>query len=177
MPVRLTQEPLQVLGAQSPNVRLTQLPVEVLGQNPSINVRLTQLPVEVLGQNPSINVRLTQLPVEVLGSNPNTNVRITQEFIEVLGSISAPNPVLNTFLPLEGPSGATVFIYGSQFTGATDVQFNGTSAASFTVVNDGLITAITPNSFTSGFITVVNPGHTTTSTVKFGQLSHGVETY
>jgi hypothetical protein len=159
MPVRLTQEPLQVLGAQSPNVRLTQLPVEVLGQNPSINVRLTQLPVEVLGQN------------------SGTDVRITQEYIEVIGSTSAPTAVVNLFNPLVGLIGSTVFIYGSQFIGTTDVRFNGTSATSFTVVNDGLIFAIVPNSFTSGDISIVNPGHTTITSIRFGQLGHGVETY
>ena len=90
--------------------------------------------------------------------------------------VAPPAPVINGFFPYVGASGATVFITGSNFTGATDVQFNGTSAASFTIVNDGLIVAILPNSFTSGNIGVVGSS-TTTSTDRFGKLSHGFEGY
>jgi hypothetical protein len=90
--------------------------------------------------------------------------------------VAPPAPVINAFSPYVGASGATVFITGSSFAGATDVQFNGTSAASFTIVNDNLIVAILPNSFTSGNIAVIGSS-TTTSTDRFGKLGHGFEGY
>lgn len=51
--------------------------------------------------------------------------------------------VVSGINPSSGPSGTTVVIYGSGFTGATSVTFGGTSA-SFTVVNDSVITAVAP---------------------------------
>lgn len=86
---------------------------------------------------------------------------------------SGPTPIINSFTPFVGADGSTVRIVGSNFTGAADVQFNGVSATSFTVVNDSLITAIAPSGFTSGYITV----DAATSAVKFGKLLHGTGTY
>lgn len=86
-------------------------------------------------------------------------------------------PVINSFVPFVGSSESTVRINGNNFTGITDVKFNGTSASSFTIVSDVLIAAIVPNIFTSGFIEVINPSFTTTTTIKFGKLLCGVGTY
>src|SRR4029077_11833025 len=49
-------------------------------------------------------------------------------------------------------------------TGATAVKFNGTSAFTFSVDNDGQITAAFPAGATTGPITVVSPSGTATST-------------
>ena len=61
-------------------------------------------------------------------------------------------------------SGATVTITGSNFTGATSVTFNGISATSFTVDNDSQISAILSATATTGFISVVTPLGTASST-------------
>ncbi len=62
--------------------------------------------------------------------------------------------VISGFMPNTGPVGTVVTISGSGFTGATDVQFNGLTA-SYTVDNDGQITATVPLSATTGPITVI----------------------
>lgn len=55
-------------------------------------------------------------------------------------------PVVETIDPDEGPErgGETVVIVGSGFTGATAVMFGDTAAAGFTIVDDGRISAVTP---------------------------------
>jgi len=62
-------------------------------------------------------------------------------------------PFISGFNPTSGAVGSTVSIYGSNFTGATEVDFNGT-AASFTVVSDTLITATVPTAATTGAISI-----------------------
>lgn len=67
-------------------------------------------------------------------------------------------PKITSFSPLQGVAGTNVNINGSNFTGTTDVQFNGTSAASFTVNSATSISAVVPGNATTGKITVVKPG-------------------
>jgi hypothetical protein len=68
---------------------------------------------------------------------------------------------LFSFTPMQGAVGSTVNINGLNFTGATAVKFNGTSAVTFTVVNDRLVTAVVPVSATTGKITVETPAQPT----------------
>jgi uncharacterized repeat protein (TIGR01451 family) len=75
-------------------------------------------------------------------------------------------PVITNFTPTHGLPGANVTINGVSFLGATAVSFAGLSA-SFSVSNNGKISAIVPNGAQSGPITVVAPGGTNTSTASF----------
>lgn len=68
---------------------------------------------------------------------------------------------LFSFTPMQGAVGSTVNINGLNFTGATAVKFNGTSAVTFTVVNDRLVTAVVPVGATTGKITVETPAQPT----------------
>src|SRR6266478_2324582 len=68
---------------------------------------------------------------------------------------SAP-PTVSSFTPTSGPVGTSVTISGANFTGATAVLFNGTSA-SFTVGSATTITATVPAGATSGPISVTTP--------------------
>lgn len=63
---------------------------------------------------------------------------------------------INRFFPRKGPVGTVVTLYGSSFTGATSVTFNGTSAT-FNVVTGGIIRATVPAGASSGPIGVVTP--------------------
>jgi gliding motility-associated-like protein len=73
-------------------------------------------------------------------------------------------PVFNTtsFLPSSGPIGTTVNIYGGNFTGTTNVSFNGTSST-FTVNSNTSITATVPANTTTGTISVTNAAGTSTT--------------
>lgn len=74
----------------------------------------------------------------------------------VIGVSVVTSPIIASFTPTLGSVGTVVNISGSNFTGATDVKFNGVSASSFTVVNSGQINATVPAGASTGLITVYN---------------------
>jgi len=69
-------------------------------------------------------------------------------------------------LPTSGSTGTPVNILGTNLTGATTVMFNNTRAV-FTVVSASEISTTVPAGATTGFITVITPGGTLSSNVKF----------
>jgi RHS repeat-associated protein len=75
-------------------------------------------------------------------------------------------PRITSFTPTSGPVGAGVTINGANFTGATVVRFNGTSAT-FTVNTAIKITATVPAGATTGLIDVTTPAGTATSATSF----------
>ena len=75
-------------------------------------------------------------------------------------------PRITTFAPTSGVIGANVTINGANFTGATQVTFNGT-AASFTVNSAIKITATVPAGATKGKIAVTTAAGTALSTAMF----------
>jgi len=75
-------------------------------------------------------------------------------------------PTISSFSPTSGLIGAGVTLTGANFSGATAVKFNGTSAA-FTVVSSTQITATVPAGATSGTIAVTNASGTGVSSSSF----------
>lgn len=78
-----------------------------------------------------------------------------------------PPPAVTGISPSSGTTagGDTVTISGTGFTGATDVQFGGVSAASFTVNSDTSITAISPAGYAGTVdVTVFTPNGTSAYT-------------
>ena len=69
---------------------------------------------------------------------------------------STPKVVISSFAPTTAATGDSVTIKGSDFTGATAVNFGGNSAASFKVINDSTITAVVGNG-ASGTVQVTAP--------------------
>jgi uncharacterized repeat protein (TIGR03803 family) len=69
-------------------------------------------------------------------------------------------------VPTAAYPGTTIFILGTDLTGATSVTFNSTAAA-FTVVSATEITATVPKGSTTGTLQVVTPGGTLPSNVPF----------
>jgi hypothetical protein len=69
-------------------------------------------------------------------------------------NLTVVNVSISGLAPANGAVGSTVVISGSGFTGATGVSFNGTAATSFTVDNNGQITATVPVGTTTGPVTV-----------------------
>jgi hypothetical protein len=86
--------------------------------------------------------------------------------------LTVVNVTVSGISPSSGTIGATVVISGFGFTGVTAVQFNGTAATSFTVNNDGQITAIVPIGVTSGTITVIAGACSGTSSGSFNLLTN-----
>jgi hypothetical protein len=80
-------------------------------------------------------------------------------------------PVLSSFAPSAGPSGASVTLNGNNFLGATEVKFNGV-AASFVVNTNEKITVTVPVT-SNGTITVFTPAGSASSAFPFTVLASG----
>jgi hypothetical protein len=74
--------------------------------------------------------------------------------------------------PTSGTIGSAVVISGSGFTGVTSVQFNGVNATTYTIDNDGQITATIPTGSTTGAITVVKGSCSAASASSFTVLTN-----
>jgi hypothetical protein len=79
----------------------------------------------------------------------------------------SPNPTITAFTPTGGLAGTVVTVLGANFTGATQLTFNGTAAAAFTVNSATQITATAPAGVSTGPIGVEAPAGTATSTTSF----------
>jgi len=72
-------------------------------------------------------------------------------------------------LPSSGSAGAVINILGTNLSGATSVEFNGTAAA-FTIVSSTQITATVPAGAAAGEVQVTTPDGTLSSSVAFRVL-------
>jgi len=102
-------------------------------------------------------------------TNESTNNRTASvDYIEITVYYTNPLPTITNFTPNNAcvNSGNTVTIIGTNFTGATNVSFNGT-AATFTVNSNTQITAVLPNGASTGNISVTTPNGTANSATSF----------
>jgi hypothetical protein len=81
-------------------------------------------------------------------------------------TVNAAAPTIASFSPTSGTIGTSVTITGSNFTGATGVKFNGTTAT-FSVTDTSHIATSVPNGAATGTISVTTPSGTATSTGSF----------
>ncbi|MBK8724747.1 MAG: immunoglobulin domain-containing protein [Holophagaceae bacterium] len=81
-------------------------------------------------------------------------------------SVSFPVPTITALNPGAGPVGTSVTISGTNFSGATAVKFNGTSAT-FTVNSGTQISTTVPVGATTGTVSVQTAGGTATSPAPF----------
>jgi len=82
-------------------------------------------------------------------------------------TVIPPAPVISSFNPASGPVGTVVTITGSNFAGASSVQFNGTAAATYTVDSASQITVTLPAGATNGKINVTTAGGTAQSATDY----------
>ena len=94
-------------------------------------------------------------------TTPNGSATSTGSF-----TITSAGPTIGDFNPTSGQVGTSVTISGTNFTGATAVSFNGTTA-SFTVNSAAQITATVPQGATSGKISVSTPTGSASSVNSF----------
>ena len=107
----------------------------------------------------------TSGPITIV--TPNGRASSGDSFsVTASASASVPAPTISGTSPPSGPVGTSVGIGGHNFTGATAVRFNGTSA-DFTISSDGVIVTHVPPAATSGPVTVVTPNGTATSSGNF----------
>ena len=69
-------------------------------------------------------------------------------------------PVITSFAPGSGPAGTEVTLSGTDFSGTTEVSFNGMPASTFTVDSDAQIRAVVPVGATTGLISATNAADT-----------------
>ena len=92
-----------------------------------------------------------------------TATRVTTSgFSNCVTVTAGPPPAISTFSPLKGPVGTVVTITGTNFTGATNVAFNGVDAQ-YTIVDANTIDATVPAGFTQGPVSVTTTYGTGTS--------------
>ncbi len=128
-------------------------------------------------------------PTQALGLITVPAIAVTLSaatFVLSASPAMASTPTISGFTPAAGLVGSSVTITGTSLTGATAVNFNGTSAT-FTANSAGTsVTATVPNGATNGPISVTTPGGTATSTTNFtvnelppgfakAQLAHGLK--
>ncbi|MCG8603952.1 IPT/TIG domain-containing protein [bacterium] len=76
-------------------------------------------------------------------------------------------PTIASFGPSSGPVGAGVTITGSNFSGLTDISFNGTTAPNFDLDSDNQVRATVPPGASTGKISLTNAAGTTASLADF----------
>lgn len=95
------------------------------------------------------------------GSSGDVVVTTSGGTATLAGFTFLPPTTISAFSPTSASTGTTVFIIGSKFTGATDVSFGGTPAASFTIDDDQTISAVVGTG-ASGSVSVTSPNGTAT---------------
>jgi hypothetical protein len=83
--------------------------------------------------------------------------------------VLVPAPTITSFTPATGGAGTVVTVTGTDFTGASAVRIGSLAITNYTVVSPTTITLVMPSGTGSvnGFLTVVTPSGTATSTSVF----------
>jgi titin len=151
---------IQVLAsAQVPGGQNTSFPTAVLTFQVTGNVG-TQLPNYLTQFSTTVNVAVGSGLSETIYAYQTSNPL----FAFATSSIASAGPSVTGLNPTSGPitGGTSVDVAGTNFTGATAVDFGNTPATSFTVNSATDITAVAPPSAATGtvHVTVTSPSGT-----------------
>ena len=124
-------------------------------------------------------VSATQVTAVIAAGGATGNVSITTPGgTATLGVYSFfAAPTITTFAPSATAQGSVVTITGTNFTGATQVQFGGVNAASFTVISPTQINAVVPTGAPNAVLSVTTPGGTVMSGTAFTLLASANDFY
>ncbi|MDO7849489.1 M12 family metallo-peptidase, partial [Hymenobacter sp. M29] len=115
-------------------------------------------------------VSATQLTATVAAGTTTGTITVTTPqgtATSALPFVVGAPPTITSFTPASGAVGSTVVITGTNFTGATQVTFNGTVAPTFTVNSATQITVTVPAGATTGVIGLTVPTGSATSTTVY----------
>ncbi|MES2388431.1 MAG: IPT/TIG domain-containing protein, partial [Bacteroidota bacterium] len=113
----------------------------------------------------SASVPVGALTGFVVVINPYGNAASPSPF-----TVTAPQPSISGFNPVQGMAGTTVIISGANLAGVSTVLFNGVSAT-FTVLNAGTISATVPAGSGTGIISVFSTAGSANSGSSFTVLA------
>lgn len=110
---------------------------------------------------------VTQVPVNAT-TGPLSVTTATGTATSSTSFTVIPNnqPTITSFSPTSGAAGTTVILSGTNLTGATSVEFNGTKAQ-FSIVSDTNVITQVPANATTGPIRVTTPSGTATTSSSF----------
>jgi hypothetical protein len=166
------------------------LPIKLLANTPTITSLSTSVgavgdPVSITGTNfgftssVSFNGTAASFNTSLDGTTITTSVppgattgpiTVTNPAGSVNSSTFSVAPTVTSFTNDHGNPGQAVTLSGLNFTSASAVSFNGTSA-SFAVTNDTTITTNVPVGATTGTISVTGPGGTGVSGASYSVIS------
>jgi len=161
----------------------------IAGTNLTANITVTapagyQISVDGVAYSSSLTLTQTggsvaskAISVQLLGATNGTfsgnitNVSGTaSQSVAVTGTVgtAAPAaPTITSFTPASGPVGTVITLTGTDFTGATAVTINGTTAPTFAVSSNTTLTVTVPAGVASGAIAVTTPAGTGSSATNF----------
>ena len=103
--------------------------------------------------NPSGTIpSTTNLRIRFRQTSSSTLFRIDD--IKLSGTLNPCNVTVSSFTPISGPVGTLITINGTNFTGATEVRFNGIPQTTFNLISSSIIAARVPAGATTGPISV-----------------------
>ncbi|MCG8607193.1 IPT/TIG domain-containing protein, partial [bacterium] len=126
---------------------LGTLPAVTLGDTVEFDV------TSAISGNGTFSFAITSSVSDAAKFSPKEGGVAPKLVVEVLNS---PIPSLSSFSPITGPVGTEVTIAGFNFTGTSEVAFNGLPAVSFTVDSDTQLRAEVSSGATTGRISVRN---------------------
>ncbi len=182
---RLAVNSASVTNASTANFTVTPLPV-ISGFSPATGVAGSLVVVTGVNFTGTTSVTFNGTTATSSLVNSDTQITATVPVGATTGPITVNNPAgagtsadsfivvlapaIVGFSPASGPVGTSVTINGSNFTGTTNVAFNGVAAAF--IVNSGTqISATVPVGATTGGIAVRKPGGAATSAASFALIA------
>jgi hypothetical protein len=133
-------------GVTTQTIGITSTAITISGNTVTID------PPSNLSPNANVNIEISANALTDLGNNGFAGITSSTAWNF---TTAPPPPTVSSFTPLGGAIGSLVTINGSNFTGATNVRFNGVNAT-FSVLSNTQIRATVPTGATTGKICVSN---------------------